>query len=71
MLKAIEIRNLQKSYGDTIALRGINLDIEPGSFYGLLGPNGAGKTTTIGIITGLVKLQKGTVSVFGLSLIHI
>ena len=66
---AIEIRNLQKSYGDTVALRGINLDIEPGSFYGLLGPNGAGKTTTIGIITGLVKLQQGTVSVFGKDII--
>jgi len=64
MSYAIEIKNLKKSYGDTVALRGINLSIHPGEFYGLLGPNGAGKTTTIGIITGLVKLEHGSVSVF-------
>ncbi len=69
MSLAIEIHNLQKSYGDTIALRGINLNIEPGAFHGLLGPNGAGKTTTIGIITGLVKLQEGNISVFGKDII--
>ncbi|MFQ6615645.1 MAG: ABC transporter ATP-binding protein [Fidelibacterota bacterium] len=63
--------DLRKTYrsGDskenTVALRGIDITIEPGEFYGLLGPNGAGKTTTIGIITGLVKLESGSVSVFG------
>tara|TARA_Y100000590_G_scaffold468174_1_gene649853 strand:- start:11181 stop:12116 length:936 start_codon:yes stop_codon:yes gene_type:complete len=67
---AIEIKNLQKSYEDTVALRGIDLTIEPGEFYGLLGPNGAGKTTTIGIITGLVKLESGSVSVFGKDIIR-
>ena len=69
MPAAIEINNLQKSYDDTVALRGIDLTIKPGEFYGLLGPNGAGKTTTIGIITGLVKLQSGSVSVFGKDII--
>jgi len=54
MSAAIEVRNLTKSYDDVPALRGIDLTINPGEFYGLLGPNGAGKTTTIGIITGLV-----------------
>jgi len=62
MSAAIEVRNLTKSYDDVPALRGIDLTINPGEFYGLLGPNGAGKTTTIGIITGLVKLQSGNVS---------
>ena len=46
-------------------MKGIDLFIPEGSFYGLLGPNGAGKTTTIGIITGLVHLTSGTVSVMG------
>ena len=78
MHAAIEIRDLRKSYDDTVALQGIDLAIEPGEFYGLLGPNGAGKTTTIGLITGLVRMEKGSISVFGkdiirnyLSLIHI
>ena len=70
MIPAIEIRNLHKSYEDTIALRGIDLTIRPGEFYGLLGPNGAGKTTTIGIITGLVRLEEGSVSVFGKDIIR-
>ena len=70
MPAAIEVRNLTKTYEDVPALRGIDLTIQPGEFYGLLGPNGAGKTTTIGIITGLVKLQGGTVSVFGKDIVR-
>ena len=66
MKAAIEIQNLQKIYENGLeALKKINLFIPQGSFYGLLGPNGAGKTTTIGIITGLVHLTSGTVSVMG------
>lgn len=65
MTAAIEVNNLKKSYSGTVALRGIDLAIRPGEFYGLLGPNGAGKTTTIGITTGLVRLDEGTVTVFG------
>jgi len=63
---AIEVKSLQKIYeGGMEALKGIDLSIPEGSFYGLLGPNGAGKTTTIGIITGLVNLTAGAVSVMG------
>ena len=77
MNPAIEVKNLKKSYppasrragNGTIALRGIDLTIQQGEFYGLLGPNGAGKTTTLGIITGLVKLEVGSVSVFGKDII--
>ena len=66
MTAAIEVNNLCKVYeGGLEALKGIDLFIPEGSFYGLLGPNGAGKTTTIGIITGLVHLTSGTVSVMG------
>ena len=66
MNSALEVKNLRKVYeGGLEALKGIDLSIPEGSFYGLLGPNGAGKTTTIGIITGLVHLTSGTASVMG------
>ena len=66
MIPALEVKNLRKVYeGGLEALKGINLSIPQGSFYGLLGPNGAGKTTTIGIITGLVNITGGSASVLG------
>ncbi len=66
MKLAIEINNLHKVYeGGHIALKGIDLSIPLGSFYGLLGPNGAGKTTTIGILTGLVNITSGSASIMG------
>ena len=66
MKVAIEVKSLNKTYeGGHIALKGINLAIPEGSFYGLLGPNGAGKTTTIGIITGLVNITSGSASIMG------
>ena len=66
MKPALEVKNLCKVYeGGVEALKGINLSIPQGSFYGLLGPNGAGKTTTIGIITGLVNITGGSASVLG------
>lgn len=67
--KALEIRNLSKTYRDgTVALRGIDLDVEEGEFFGLLGPNGAGKSTTIGIVTSLVNKTDGSVRCFGIEL---
>lgn len=66
---ALKIRNLTKTYRDgTEALRGIDLDVEAGEFFGLLGPNGAGKSTTIGIITSLVNKSGGSVQCFGCDL---
>lgn len=65
-MQALSIRNLSKTYkGGTVALRGIDLDVAPGEFFGLLGPNGAGKSTTIGIVTSLVNKTAGTAHVFG------
>ena len=65
-MNAIEISSLKKTYdtGDK-ALKGIDLNIKEGSFFGLLGPNGAGKTTTIGILTGLVNKTSGTAKILG------
>jgi ABC-2 type transport system ATP-binding protein len=55
----IHIKNLQKSYGKTRALAGIDLHVPAGELFAYLGPNGAGKTTTIRILSGLTKLTRG------------
>ncbi|MEZ5549153.1 MAG: ABC transporter ATP-binding protein [Pseudomonadales bacterium] len=66
MTKALVIKDLKKIYaGGVEALKGINLDVKQGDFFGLLGPNGAGKSTTLSIITSLVNKTSGTVAVFG------
>ena len=62
---AIHIKGLTKSYGDVTALRGVDMTIKQGEFFGLLGPNGAGKTTIINILTGLIFRDKGITEVFG------
>ncbi len=65
-MKAIEIQNLVKTYGGGVqALKGIDLSVERGEFFGLLGPNGAGKSTTIGVISSLVLKTSGQVEVCG------
>ena len=69
MNPAIEIQDLKKSYGNTVALRGVNISIGDGEFFGLLGPNGAGKTTTINILTGLVRKNEGITKIFGKDII--
>ncbi len=67
---ALEIKALKKTYkGDVEALRGVDLEIKPGQFFGLLGPNGAGKSTLIHSITGLVVPTSGTAKVFGSDII--
>ena len=63
-MPAIKITNLKKSYGGIDALKGINMTINKGQFFGLLGPNGAGKTTTINILTGLVRKDVGETMIF-------
>ena len=66
MTAALEITGLRKTYkGGHVALKGIDLLVRQGDFFGLLGPNGAGKTTIIGIITSLVNKTGGSVSIFG------
>lgn len=64
-MSTIKIDDLHKSYGENKALNGLNLDIEKGEIYGFLGPNGAGKTTAIKMILGLVKPEKGDITILG------
>lgn len=59
------MRGLGKRFGDVIAVRGIDLDVPRGSFFGLVGPNGAGKTTTLSMATGLLRPDAGQVFVLG------
>jgi ABC-2 type transport system ATP-binding protein len=62
----IETTALTKSFGSTIALRGVDLAVPQNSIVGFLGPNGAGKTTAIKILLGLGRPTSGTAEVFGL-----
>jgi ABC-2 type transport system ATP-binding protein len=66
MTAALRCHQLRHSYGDTVAVDGIDLDVQPGEIFGLLGPNGAGKTTTIRALTTLLPVPTDTVWVFGL-----
>jgi ABC-2 type transport system ATP-binding protein len=62
---AIAVRGLGKRFGDLVAVRGIDLDVPRGSFFGLVGPNGAGKTTTLSMVTGLLRPDAGRAFVLG------
>ena len=57
--------NLTKSYGQTVALRGVSFDVHAGEIFGLLGPNGAGKSTLIRILMDIIRADSGEVRVFG------
>jgi ABC-2 type transport system ATP-binding protein len=62
----IEVRNLEKSYGETQALKGISFSIQAGEVVGLLGPNGAGKTTAMKILVGFLLPSAGEARVAGI-----
>ncbi len=61
----ISISGLRKSYGNAEAVRGIDLEVQPGEVFAFLGPNGAGKTTTVEILEGYRNRSGGEVSVLG------
>jgi len=65
---AIDVRGIRRVYATkppVVALQGVDLEVEPGEFFGLLGPNGAGKTTLIKILTTLLLPSEGTAKIFG------
>jgi ABC-2 type transport system ATP-binding protein len=61
----LSFANLTKSYGSTVALRGVSFDVPAGEIFGLLGPNGAGKSTLIRILMDIIRPDAGEVRVFG------
>ena len=64
----IQIKNLNKYYGDFQALKNINLEIKKGEIVGLLGPNGAGKTTLMKILTGCLTADEGECFINGVEI---
>jgi ABC-type multidrug transport system ATPase subunit len=63
----IETIKLHKAYDEVEALRGVDLQVPPGSIYGFLGRNGAGKTTAIKVLLGTSRATGGQARVFGLN----
>ncbi|HXV92496.1 MAG TPA: ABC transporter ATP-binding protein [Pseudonocardia sp.] len=66
MEHVVEITDLRKVYGPTVAVDGVTLRVARGEVFGVLGPNGAGKTTTVECAAGLRRPDSGTVRVLGL-----
>lgn len=64
---AIEITDLQKSFGDVEAVKSVSLQVQAGEIFGLLGPNGAGKTTTLRCLCTLATPDAGTMTIYGIS----
>src|SRR5262247_2675256 len=65
-MPVIEVNQLHKRYGDTVAVDDVSFTVERGEIFGIIGPNGAGKTTTVECIEGLRTPDDGSVSVLGL-----
>ncbi len=65
MADAIVLRKLTKTFGQTVAVRDLDLVVPEGALYGVIGPNGAGKTTTIRLILSILFPDRGELTVFG------
>ena len=61
----VKMEQVTKKFGDVTAVDKVSLEIEEGEIFGLLGPNGAGKSTAINMITGLLTIDRGSISIFG------
>lgn len=57
----LEVVNLRKTFGNTVALDGVSFKVNPGEIFGLIGPNGAGKTTTIRVSLGIIEQDSGSI----------
>ncbi len=68
--KIVEVCQLRKEFGDTVAVESISFDVRAGEILGLLGANGAGKTTTIHMLLGLITPTAGSIKILGSDLSH-
>jgi len=66
----IEVENLVRKFGSSMAVDGISFRVEDGEIYGLLGPNGSGKSTTMKILAGILQPSSGKVVVGGIDVSH-
>src|SRR3712207_4106527 len=64
----LSVRNLRKSYGETVAVDGVSFEVGRNEIVGLLGPNGAGKTTTINMVLGVLEPTAGSIHIEGIDL---
>lgn len=64
-LPVVEVRNVTKRYGSTVALRGVSLELEAGQVLGILGPNGSGKSTLMRLMAGLSRPSAGEIRILG------
>jgi len=62
---SLVLKNVSKRFGGLLAVSDVNMDVPPGKITGLIGPNGAGKTTVVNMITGLLKLSTGSITLDG------
>ncbi|WP_349691225.1 ABC transporter ATP-binding protein [Actinopolymorpha sp. B11F2] len=65
MAPAVRARGVTKSFGEVVALDGVDLDVASGQVHGLVGPNGAGKTTLLGLLLGLAVADRGRLEILG------
>jgi len=66
----IKVEGLTKRYGEVVAVNDISFSVNRGELFGFLGPNGAGKTTTIDVLTGLARLDAGSIDIGGIDCTH-
>lgn len=64
-MPTVQVKNFCKNYGKAEAVKGISFNIEKGEIFGLIGPNGAGKTTTLRVISTLLQITAGSISIMG------
>jgi ABC-2 type transport system ATP-binding protein len=67
---AVVVSNIAKSFGEVMAVQHISFQVKRGELFGFLGPNAAGKTTTIRMLTGVIKPDEGTASIFGYDILR-
>ncbi|GAB5537672.1 MAG: hypothetical protein Rubg2KO_39210 [Rubricoccaceae bacterium] len=67
---SVEVRDLVKRYGDTVALGGVSLSVEPGELFGVIGPDGAGKTTLFRILVTVILADSGSATLDGLDVVE-
>lgn len=61
----VKLENVRKKIGGTEIIRGLSFEVREGEVYGFLGPNGSGKTTTIRMMTGLISMTEGDITICG------